>query len=68
MKKIIVLAALTLCVNLAVAGGGKVKDQNPLYDASGLVIGTVVPVPEACEVVIPQSGKAVYIFCEEDDE
>ena len=68
MNKIIVLAALTLCVNLAMAGGGKVKEQNPLYDISGEVVGTVVPVPDACEVVVPQSGKAVYIICEKDDE
>jgi len=68
VNKIILLAALTLCVNLAMAGGGKVKQQNPLYDASGLVVGTVVPVPDGCEVVIPQSGKAVYIICDESDE
>lgn len=68
MNKIIVLAALTLSVNMAMAGGGKVRDQSPMYDVSGEVIGTVVPVPEACEVVVPQSGKAVYIICDESDE
>ncbi len=68
MNKIIVLAALTLCVNLAMAGGGKVREQSPLYDISGEVVGTVVPVPDACEVVVPQSGKAFYIICDEGDE
>ncbi|MEN8179900.1 MAG: hypothetical protein ABFS39_14960 [Pseudomonadota bacterium] len=68
MKKIILLAALTLSVNMAMAEGGKVRDQSPLYDVNGILIGTVVPVPDACEVVVPQSGKAVYIICDEGDE
>ena len=68
MKKIILFAALSLTVNLAMAVGGKMQYQNPLYDASGNLIGSVVPVPDACEVVVPQSGKAVYIVCDEDGE
>ncbi|MDJ0807371.1 MAG: hypothetical protein QNJ78_11105 [Gammaproteobacteria bacterium] len=66
MKSIIAFTALALCVNMAIAGGGKMQTQNPLYDDTGTVVGTVVPVPEACEVVIPQSGKAVYIVCSDD--
>ena len=70
MKKIVLTAALICCANLALAGsgGGQMKEQNPLYDSSGLLVGTVVPVPDACEVVIPQSGKAVYIICDDSIE
>lgn len=65
MKKIILFAALSLSVNLVMAEGGNVRDQNPIYDVNGNVIGFTVPVPEPCEVVIPQSGKSVVIICED---
>jgi hypothetical protein len=70
MKKIVLTAALIFAANLALAaaGGSQIKEQNPLFDYSGEVVGTVVPVPDACEVVIPQSGKAVYIICDDSDE
>jgi hypothetical protein len=70
VKKIVLTAVLMFGVNLAMAasGGGQMKEQNPLYDASGQLVGTVVPVPDACEVVIPQSGKAVYIVCDDSGE
>lgn len=68
MKKIILLAALTLSANLAMAEGGQVQAQNPLFDENGDVIGMVVPVPEACDIVVPQSGKAIYIICDEFNE
>lgn len=70
MKKIVFIAALFFATNLAMAaaGGGQMREQNPLYDDTGQVVGSVVPVPEACEVVIPQSGKAVYIICDDSNE
>lgn len=66
MKKIVLLAVMSLSVSFAMAEGGKAN--NPLYDSSGQVVGNVVPVPESCEVVIPQSGKAVYIICDEYED
>lgn len=73
MKRLIVLAVLSyfcfISIGLARAEGGQIKQNNPLYNSEGEVIGIEVPTT-ACEnyIVVPdQSGKVVYIICTEDE-
>jgi hypothetical protein len=67
MKTFIMITALTLASGVALAEGGKNRGEpSPIYDINGVTVGTVIPVPEGCEVVVPQSGKSVYLMCEED--
>ena len=69
MKKIVVIAALVFGVNLAMAGAGGGKVNNPVYDDTGTVVGTVIEVDQACEVVtVPtHSGKKVFFICPDTD-
>ena len=69
MKALILLVALVFSSSFAMAsGGGQIQDMvnKPIYDINGDAVGTVIPVPDGCEVIVPQSGKAVYLMCEED--
>jgi len=67
MKTIIMITALTLTSGIALAEGGKNRGEpSPIYDISGDTVGTVIPVPDGCEVIVPQSGKSVYLMCVED--
>jgi hypothetical protein len=69
MKTFILLVAVVFSSSLAMAaGGGNIQEMvnKPLYDINGDTVGTVIPVPDGCEVIVPQSGKAVYLMCEED--
>lgn len=70
MKMINVLVGVLLAfgVSLAVASGGKVKEQSPLYDENGDVVGIVVPVEGCLVSPVDQSGKYLYIVCPYDVE
>ena len=67
MKTLILFVAITMASGFAMAEGGKNRGApSPIYDVSGDEVGTVIPVPDGCEVVVPQSGKSVYLMCTED--
>lgn len=54
-------------VSNAQSEGGQIQQQKTIYDVHGSPVGTVIAVPEGCEIIVPQSGKAVYLMCEDDD-
>jgi hypothetical protein len=67
MKTLILFVAITMASGFAMAGGGKNRTaSSPIYDVNGDTVGTVIPVPDGCEVVVPQSGKSVYVMCDEE--
>jgi hypothetical protein len=68
MKKMVLFAALILSSSLVMAAGGKVRDQSPIFNEDGEYVGSIVPVPQNCTAVVSQSGKAVYMLCDEEDE
>ena len=67
MKTFILVVALAFACGAAMAEGDKNRGEpSPIYDINGVTVGTVIPVPDGCEVIVPQSGKSVYLMCEED--
>ena len=67
MKAVVLVVVLAALSTVAMAEGGKVRSQpTPIYDVTGETVGTVIPVPDGCEVLVSQSGKAVYLMCEDN--